>query len=103
MICREMLVFRLQTVGALSTLATYLHLLALALVCDLLDAALDALAAQPTKSAFVLISKIMLIRARVHFAANVLQATVDCALRLCSVLLQQDRADQLVYVGIVGE
>jgi hypothetical protein len=41
--------------------------------------------------------------ARVHFAANVLQAAVNCALRLGGVLLQQYGTDQLVDVCVVGE
>jgi hypothetical protein len=45
----------------------------------------------------------MMVRALVHFAADVFQATVDCALRLGGVLLQQNGADELVDVGIVGE
>jgi hypothetical protein len=45
----------------------------------------------------------MMVRVLVHFAADVFQATVDCALRLGGVLLQQNGADELVDVGIVGE
>jgi hypothetical protein len=88
-----MLVFRLQTVGALSTLATYLHLLALALVCDVLDADLDTLASEPGYVSISSRSQMKSCRALVHFAADVFQATVDCALRLGGVLLQQNRSD----------
>jgi hypothetical protein len=48
-------------------------------------------------------SQLILACALVHFAANVFQTAVDCALRLGGVLLQQDGADKLVDVCIIGE